>query len=45
MVAMMAFTLPTAVLAWIDAAAVGIGIQVLRGAGTLALDVLAVTAL
>ena len=43
--AMIAFTLPTAVLVWVDAAAVGIGIQVLRGAATLALDVLAVTAL
>jgi predicted MFS family arabinose efflux permease len=44
-VAMIAFTLPTAVLVWVDAAAVGVGIQVLRGAATLALDVLAVTAL
>lgn len=43
--AMIAFTLPTAVLVWVDVAAVGIGIQVLRGAATLALDVLAVTAL
>jgi CRP-like cAMP-binding protein len=42
---MIAFTLPTAVLVWVDAAAVGIGIQVVRGAATLALDVLAVTAL
>jgi CRP-like cAMP-binding protein/predicted MFS family arabinose efflux permease len=43
--AMIAFTLPTAALVWVDAAAVGIGIQVVRGAATLALDVLAVTAL
>lgn len=43
--AMIAFTLPTAVLVWVDAAAVGVGIQVVRGAATLALDVLAVTAL
>jgi len=43
--AMIAFTLPTAVLVWVDAAVVGVGIQVVRGAATLALDVLAVTAL
>jgi predicted MFS family arabinose efflux permease len=43
--AMIALALPTAILVWVDAAAVGIGIQVLRGAAMLALDVLAVTAL
>jgi predicted MFS family arabinose efflux permease len=44
-VALIAFTLPMAVLVWVDVAAVGLGIQVVRGAAALAIDVLAVTAL
>lgn len=39
------FTLPMAILVVIDLPSVGIGIQVLRGAAALAIDVLAVTAL
>jgi MFS family permease len=43
--ALVLFTLPTVVLVFVDSVAVGLGIQVLRGAATLAIDVLAITAL
>lgn len=43
--AMIAATLPTVVLVWVDATAAGVGIQVIRGGAMLAIDVLAVTAL
>lgn len=39
------YTLPTVALVWIEEPAVAFAIQVLRGAGTLVVDVLAVTAL
>lgn len=39
------YCLPTALLAFTDSAPVAIGLQVVRGAGTLVVDVLAVTAL
>ena len=44
-VGMAVYCLPTALLAYIDNAQAAIGLQVLRGAGTLVVDVLAVTAL
>jgi len=43
--AMMLYTLPNAVLAFTESAAIGTAVQVLRGAGTLVVDVLAMTAL
>ena len=44
-VALVAYALPTLVLVWVGLPAVGIGIQVLRGAAALTIEVLAVTAL
>ena len=44
-VALIAYALPTLVLVWVGLPAVGIGIQVLRGAAALTIEVLAVTAL
>ena len=43
--AMLIYTLPNAVLAFTESAALGTAVQVLRGAGTLVVDVLAMTAL
>ncbi len=43
--ALVVYTLPTLLLLWVDAAAGAFAIQVVRGAGTLVVDVLAVTAL
>ncbi len=42
---LIAYTLPTLLLVWVDAPAAAFAIQVVRGAGTLVVDVLAVTAL
>lgn len=39
------YTLPTLLLLWIDQPALAFGIQIIRGAGTLVVDVLAITAL
>ena len=44
-IGMAVYCLPTAALAFTESAAVAIGAQVVRGAGTLIVDVLAVTAL
>lgn len=44
-VGMAVYCLPTAALVWVHAPAVAFGLQVIRGAGTLVVDVLAVTAL
>lgn len=44
-VGMALYLLPTAVLTFTDNGAVAIGLQVVRGAGTLVVDVLAITAL
>ena len=44
-VGMAVYCLPTALLAVIDNTAVAVGLQVIRGAGTLVVDVLAITAL
>ena len=44
-VAMVFYTLPTILLVWVEDPAIAVGIQVIRGAGTLVVDVLAVTAL
>lgn len=42
---LVAYTLPTLLLVWVDDPAAAFAIQVVRGAGTLVVDVLAVTAL
>nr|WP_274387474.1 MFS transporter [Salsipaludibacter albus] len=42
---MVVYTLPTLLLVWIDQPAAAFAVQVVRGAGTLVVDVLAVTAL
>lgn len=42
---MIGYTLPTALLLWIQEPALAVGVQVARGAGTLVVDVLAITAL
>lgn len=42
---MVAYTLPTLLLVWIEQPALAFAVQVVRGAGTLVVDVLAVTAL
>lgn len=39
------YTLPTVLLLWIDRPALAFAVQIIRGAGTLVVDVLAVTAL
>jgi len=44
-VGMAAYTIPTAIMSVVDVPAIGFGLQVIRGAGTLVVDVLAVTAL
>ena len=44
-VGMAVYCVPTALLAFTDSAQVAIGVQVIRGAGTLVVDVLAITAL
>ena len=42
---LLGYVLPTALLLWVDQPALAVAIQVVRGAGTLVVDVLAVTAL
>lgn len=42
---MIVYTLPTALLLWIEIPALAVAVQVARGAGTLVVDVLAITAL
>lgn len=44
-VAMVAYTLPTLLLVWVEDPMVAVALQVVRGAGTLIVDVLAMTAL
>lgn len=39
------YCVPTALLVWVDDLAIAVGLQVIRGAGTLVVDVLAITAL
>jgi CRP-like cAMP-binding protein len=44
-VGMLTYAIPTFFMQWVDDPAIAFGIQVVRGAGTLVVDVLAVTAL